>query len=264
MRRYARRTPAVAVLSPLCGCRSAAQIAESTVDFPATLKKARTTPQQPRRKTYMGFCFRGWIEADELPDTPRANAVRADIMDRLRQHEKEDTLPRGPRGLFYDLRPRGIVGNSRGVTYTKHPQARGKSHANMEADPNYVQQQLAYMRRVFDPKTREWLINEDWIADARTPNPVEPSEVPDAADAAETVTNYLANLHLFRQSRTNCLLGTALRSGGLNAAHRPHSATVRRHGLFRRRYGRSETEERSGRARSGAQRANHYRTHRRF
>ena len=64
---------------------------------------------------------RGWIRFEDLPRSPKAEAVRADILDRLRQHEAEDTLPRGGNGLFYDLRPHGMLGNSRGVTYTKQP-----------------------------------------------------------------------------------------------------------------------------------------------
>ena len=50
---------------------------------------------------------RGWIYVGDLPRSPKADAVRADIMDRLKQHEAQDTLPRGPRGLFYDLCPAG-------------------------------------------------------------------------------------------------------------------------------------------------------------
>ncbi len=52
--------------------------------------------------------YRGWITKDQLPRSPRADAVYADIIDRLQQHDDEDTLPRGGRGLFYDLRPHGF------------------------------------------------------------------------------------------------------------------------------------------------------------
>ena len=79
---------------------------------------------------------RGWILASGLPRSPRADAVVADLLDRLAQHAAEDTLPRGPRGLFYDLRPSGIPGNSRGVIYTKHPLTMGRE--SMEASPEYV------------------------------------------------------------------------------------------------------------------------------
>jgi hypothetical protein len=56
------------------------------------------------------------------PRTARQKGIAADVLARYQQHEREDTLPRGPRGIFYDLRPDGM-GN--GVTYrkpdSKHP-----------------------------------------------------------------------------------------------------------------------------------------------
>ena len=51
---------------------------------------------------------RGCIRFEDLPRSPKAEAVRADILDRLRQHYDEDTIPRGGNGLFYDLRPHGM------------------------------------------------------------------------------------------------------------------------------------------------------------
>ena len=54
---------------------------------------------------------RGWILARDLPRSPKADAVRAHILDR--QHYEEDTLPRGGRGIFYDLRPHGIACRTR-------------------------------------------------------------------------------------------------------------------------------------------------------
>jgi hypothetical protein len=124
--------------------------------------------------------------------------VRADIFDRLMQHSREDTLPRGGRGLFYDLRPSGIPGNPRGVIYTKHPQIKGRH--SMEATPEYVTERLAEMRRVFDPDTGKWLIDEDWIADARNPDPIIPLEVNDARHAAHALKSYLEDLWLARQA----------------------------------------------------------------
>jgi hypothetical protein len=128
-------------------------------------RKARTlyTPSRQKKRTRA----RGWILARQLTNSPKAEAVRADILDRLRQHEREDTLPRGGRGLFYDLRPHGMPGNPRGITYTKHPAVTGRY--SMEATPQYVTEMLAEMRRVYDPGADEWLIPEDWIADARSP-----------------------------------------------------------------------------------------------
>src|SRR5258708_1245906 len=113
---------------------------------------------------------RGWIRYSELSASPKAEAVRADILDRLRQHVAEDTLPRGSRGLFYDLRPHGMPGNPRGVTYTKDPKIKGRH--SMEATPEYVTDRLADMRRVFDPDMGQWLIPEAWISDARSPDPI--------------------------------------------------------------------------------------------
>ena len=61
---------------------------------------------------------RGWILASQLTDSAKAEEVRADILDRLLHHQREDTLPRGGRGLFYDPRPHGMPDNPRGITYT--------------------------------------------------------------------------------------------------------------------------------------------------
>jgi hypothetical protein len=140
---------------------------------------------------------RGTILVSQLPGSPKARAVRADILDRLAQHAREGTLPRGPRGLFYDLRPRGIPANPRGVSYLKHPQ---EGAQGMEASPGYVADQLALMRRVWIPETGEMMIDEDWIADAHAPEPEGPSEVADAAEAAETIAIYLRHLKLARQA----------------------------------------------------------------
>jgi hypothetical protein len=141
---------------------------------------------------------RGWILASELTNSPKAEAVRADILERLRQHVAEDTLPRGGRGLFYDLRPHGMPDNPRGITYTKHPREPGRH--SMEATPEYVTAMLAEMRRVWDPDTGEWLIPERWIADSRSPDPITPSETADAQEAAQTIVTYLKNLWLTRQA----------------------------------------------------------------
>jgi hypothetical protein len=141
---------------------------------------------------------RGWIRLEDLPRSPKADAVTADILDRLRQHHEEDTLPRGGRGLFYDLRPHGMPRNPRGVTYTKHPKAKGKG--SMEATPEYVQNQLALMRRVWNPATGERLVREGWISDARMPDPLTPTETVSARQAAENVAAYLRDLCLARQA----------------------------------------------------------------
>ena len=59
---------------------------------------------------------------------------------------------------------------------------------------------LSKMRRVWNPDTDEWLVPEWWIADGRTPDPLQPLEAPDASAAAHTVAHYIANLWLVRQA----------------------------------------------------------------
>jgi hypothetical protein len=141
---------------------------------------------------------RGWIRFEDLPRSPKAEAVRADILDRLRQHAAEDTLPRGGRGLFYDLRPHGLPDNPRGVIYLKHPTETGRN--SMQASPNYVTDQLAAMRRVWNPVTGEWLVDESWIADSRMPDPLTPTETSKAVDAAHVIASYIRRLWLARQA----------------------------------------------------------------
>jgi hypothetical protein len=86
------------------------------------------------------------------------------------------------------------------VLYTKHPQNKGKGKDRMEATPEYVSDILEQMRRVWNPETGEWLVPEDWISDGRMPDPIAPTEVTDAAEAAETVSYYLRSLWLARQA----------------------------------------------------------------
>jgi hypothetical protein len=112
-------------------------------------------------------------------------AQLADIVARMEQHHREKTLPRPPRGLFYDLRPRGM-GND--LTYTKSPQMQckrcgqiidpekgkacpkgGGKHNHrkvnpMEANPPNVAEVLAMARRAGK-------VNENWVEDTRAPSP---------------------------------------------------------------------------------------------
>jgi hypothetical protein len=108
---------------------------------------------------------RVWILLADLPRSLKANGVFEDIMDRLVQRARKDTLPHGPRGLFYDVRPQGVPGNPRGVIYTKHPRTKGKG--SMEATPDYVTAILCQMQRVWNPETGEWLVEEGWVSDSR-------------------------------------------------------------------------------------------------
>jgi hypothetical protein len=146
---------------------------------------------------------RGCILFGDLPRSPKAESVRADILDRLRQHAAEDTLPRGGRGLFYDLRPHGMPSNPRGVIYTKHPTHKGRN--SMEATPEYVAEQLVLMRRVWNPETEEWLVPESWIADSRMPDPLTPTETSKAADAARRIASYIRRLWLARKPGNPCI-----------------------------------------------------------
>jgi hypothetical protein len=72
--------------------------------------------------------------------------------------EKARSLAVG-NGLFYYLRPHGIAGNPRGITYIKKTdrQIRDEGWGEMEAGGKYVTDLLKLMRRVWNPETREWL-----------------------------------------------------------------------------------------------------------
>jgi hypothetical protein len=109
------------------------------------------------------------------PRTPRQIGVLADLVARYAQHVAEDTLPRGGRGMFYDLRPAGM-GN--GITYKKptddHP---AKDFGPMEAHPDSVQEVLLLARRA-------GIIPETWVADTRAPDPIGPASWEDAEDFA--------------------------------------------------------------------------------
>jgi hypothetical protein len=146
---------------------------------------------------------RGYISREDLRRGPRADAVTDDLLDRLAQHEREGTLPRGPRGLFYDLRPLGIPGNPRGVIYTKHPQNTGKG--SWETTPQYVTDHLAMMRRVWTPG-EGFLVDEDWISDGRMPDPETPNQRRDARAAADTVLRWLRDIKLIRQAGQDVFL----------------------------------------------------------
>ena len=111
-----------------------------------------------------------------------------DIIQRYRQHQAEDTLPRSPRGIFYDLRPTGF-GN--GASYVKHPamvtighdrhgKPRQRKADPMECTPQDVQQVILKLRRALK-------LPEGWVADTRAPNPALPAGWDSAEDLAEYV-----------------------------------------------------------------------------
>jgi hypothetical protein len=125
----------------------------------------------------------GWQPRDEV-----GRAVLADLLDRLAQHETEDTLPRSPRGLFYDLRPGGF---GRGITYIKHPPMRRVGGGQlrrvnpMDASGDNVQEILVKARRA-------GLVDEDWIDDGHAPTPA--LTVWDDASAEDIAAHYIESI----------------------------------------------------------------------
>jgi hypothetical protein len=112
------------------------------------------------------------------PRTARQKALLADIVARYQKHYDEDTLPRGGRGIFYDLRP---AGRGNGVTYTKPTKDYPvKDFGPMEASPDAVQEVLALARRA-------GMMPESWVADAHAPTPITQTIYADADDFASTV-----------------------------------------------------------------------------
>jgi hypothetical protein len=122
-------------------------------------------------------------QRDWQPRSPRQQGILADLIARYRQHEQEGTLPRGGRGIFYDLRPNGM-GN--GVTYRKPDSAHPLSgFGPMEAHPAAVQEVLVMARRA-------GIIKEAWVADTRAPAPITPGPYDDAADDVAATIAYWA------------------------------------------------------------------------
>jgi hypothetical protein len=119
-----------------------------------------------------------------MPTAPRQAGILADLIARYAQHEAEGTLPRGGRGIFYDLRPNGM-GN--GVTYRKPDSAHPLSgFGKMEAHPAAVQEVLVMARRA-------GLIRESWVADTRAPAPILQSYDEDAASVVESIAYWAQN-----------------------------------------------------------------------
>jgi hypothetical protein len=126
---------------------------------------------------------------------------------RFEQHDREGTLPRGGRGIFYDLRPSGF---GRGVRYVKRSEdpsgwwdpsaidrhrtrsaaARAGRFAPDEAGPDYVQELVADARRAGK-------LREEWVADDRAPEPLLPDLGPQSAQGwADTFGAWLADAHV--------------------------------------------------------------------
>jgi hypothetical protein len=118
------------------------------------------------------------------PKSPRAQGILADLIARYQQHNREGTLPRGGRGIFYDLRPNGM-GN--GVTYRKPDSAHPLSgFGPMEAHPAAVQEVLVMARRA-------GIIPEAWVADTRAPNGLTIRSDESAASVADSIAWWAQN-----------------------------------------------------------------------
>ena len=113
------------------------------------------------------------------PKSDRQQAILDDILAMYERHEREDTLPRGGRGIFYDLRPRGIV--SSGWIYRK-PDSEHPVKAPNEIHPQDVQEVLVMARRA-------GLVPERWVADGRMPDAIREFYDTSVEATAETVAN---------------------------------------------------------------------------
>jgi hypothetical protein len=120
---------------------------------------------------------RGW-----RPTAPRQVGILLDLRARYEQHQREGTLPRGGRGIFYDLRPNGM---GHGVTYRKpdslHPLS---GFGPMEAHPAAVQEVLVMARRA-------GIIPEEWVADTRAPSPIRTTYDTDADSEASSIAYWV-------------------------------------------------------------------------
>jgi hypothetical protein len=140
------------------------------------------------------------------PNRPRTRALLADITARYQQHRDEGTLPRGGRGIFYDLRPHGL-GN--GLTYTKITRERPQSaFGPMEASQKNIQEVLQMARRA-------GIIRESWVADDRAPDPLTPWTFTDADDYAAWVAEDAKQFQLDRQRGQDCYVEVACEPEGL-------------------------------------------------
>jgi hypothetical protein len=115
---------------------------------------------------------------DWKPRTARQKAILADVLTRYQEHQDAGTLPRGGRGIFYDLRPNG-QGN--GVTYRK-PDSKNpvREFDLMEAHQEAVREVVVLARRA-------GMIRESWVADDRAPTPYVSSYDENADEEAESI-----------------------------------------------------------------------------
>lgn len=121
---------------------------------------------------------------DWEPRTARTQAIVQDLIAAYSEHHEAGTLPRGPRGIFYDLRP---AGRGNGVTYRKPDAAHPvKSFGPMEVHPDVVQDLLGKARRA-------GLIPESWVADGRAQAEVANIYDESAAELVDTTVAMVRN-----------------------------------------------------------------------
>jgi hypothetical protein len=150
-----------------------------------------------------------WEPDPASPRQARQAAILADLLDRLAQHGAEDTLPRSPRGLFYDLRPHGM---GHGITYIKPSRDYPKTaFGPMEAHPDLVQEVLVLARRA-------GRVDEDDIEDGRAPDGSVPWYSDDTAeDYAAALVRQVRDPHLEYDPQTGqpVYLEVLVEAGGL-------------------------------------------------
>ena len=161
----------------------------------------------------MGERPKGPMDPDWMPADPVGRLLVTDILQRLRQHSAEDTLPRSPRGLFYDLRP---IGMGNGLTYNKQPRMVRAGGSNRRADPTeigpvQVQEMLVKMRRA-------GMVDESWIEDTRAPEPDAPYySNATAEDRLESILSSIYNPLITWDPQTgqDCYVELAVEAAGL-------------------------------------------------
>lgn len=148
---------------------------------------------------------------DWTPTTARQRGILKDIVRRFTELRDAGMLPRGPRGIFYDLRPAGY--GVEGVSYFKRRKdpstGRLPALGPMDADPATVQEVLAHARRTGS-------IPESWVDDERAPDPIIPLEFADADAAAGWIEDTVDNFRLERQAGQSVFVEVWCEAAGIS------------------------------------------------